>query len=77
MGKEGKGWLAFGDAWNDIEMLRWAERSVCPANAKNADARASAKEVSSLTNDEAFVAEAIEKVLEEGSGGGGKAAARL
>merc|ERR1712032_1475265 len=26
----GKGWCAFGDNWNDLEMFSWAEWSVAP-----------------------------------------------
>ena len=75
LGADGKGWLAFGDTTNDLEMLEWAEWSVCPANAKNIRAKRAAKEVSPFTNDEAFVAVAIERALgaaaaSNGEGGG-------
>mmetsp|Transcript_48645 Transcript_48645/g.95072 ORF Transcript_48645/g.95072 Transcript_48645/m.95072 type:complete len:409 (+) Transcript_48645:156-1382(+) len=52
--------VAFGDATNDLGMLRWAGRSVCPANGRE-DAKAAAKEVSPFTNDEDFIAEALER----------------
>jgi len=52
--------VAFGDATNDLGMLRWAGRSVCPANGRE-DAKAAAKEVSQLTNDEDFIADALER----------------
>lgn len=73
LGADGRGWMAFGDGWNDLDMLRWAEWSICPANTKDFRARRAAKEVSSLKNDEAFVADAIERAL----GGVVKGGARL
>lgn len=74
LGTDGRGWLAFGDTTNDLEMLEWAEWSVCPANAKAARAKEIANEVSELTNDEAFVADAIERALAWGPGGGSRRA---
>ena len=65
LGADGRGWMAFGDTTNDIEMLKWAEWSVCPANAKNDRAKKAAKEVSALTNSQCFVAESIERALGE------------
>ena len=53
LGETWKGWLVFGDTWNDVEMLKWAEWSVCPSNAKDPRAKESAKEISGLTNDQA------------------------
>eukprot|EP00747_Dinoflagellata_sp_TGD_P167548 gnl/TRDRNA2_/TRDRNA2_192144_c0_seq1.p1 gnl/TRDRNA2_/TRDRNA2_192144_c0~~gnl/TRDRNA2_/TRDRNA2_192144_c0_seq1.p1 ORF type:complete len:317 (-),score=69.63 gnl/TRDRNA2_/TRDRNA2_192144_c0_seq1:65-1015(-) len=58
----GKGWCAFGDNWNDLEMLAWAEWSVAAANGIQT-AKEAAKEMSSLTNDEDFVADVIEQEL--------------
>lgn len=75
LGSDGKGWMVFGDTTNDLGMLRWAEWSVAPANAKNTKAKEAAKEVSGLTNDQAFVADAIDRALGGGAGavtGGGR-----
>jgi hypothetical protein len=63
MGQEGKGWMAFGDTTNDLEMLGWAEWSIAPANAKNPKAKEAAKEVSEFTNDECCVGRAVERAL--------------
>ncbi|WP_242521943.1 Cof-type HAD-IIB family hydrolase [Microbacterium esteraromaticum] len=53
--------LAFGDALNDLEMLRWAGHGVAVANAVDV-VRAAADEVS-VTNDEHGVATVIERML--------------
>jgi len=54
--------LAFGDNFNDVSMLRAAGCGVAVANA-NEEAKAMADWVSSLTNDEHAVADAIEKLV--------------
>merc|ERR1711904_123678 len=61
--QDGRGWMVFGDDVNDLEVLRWAEWSVSPKNAKDERAKAAAKEVSPLTNDEAFISDALERAL--------------
>lgn len=68
LGQEGDGWMVFGDTTNDLEMLRWAEWSIAPANAKGT-AKECANEVSEFTNDECCVARAIERALEFGTSG--------
>ncbi|WP_424950262.1 HAD family hydrolase [Deinococcus sp.] len=55
--------LAFGDATNDAEMLRWAGRGVAMANAEP-EALEAADEVT-LSNDEDGVAVVIERLLED------------
>jgi hydroxymethylpyrimidine pyrophosphatase-like HAD family hydrolase len=57
---DGRGWLAFGDNWNDVEMLRWAARSVAPANAKHEGALEAAKSFHPRSNGEDFVACVLE-----------------
>jgi len=54
--------IAMGDAMNDLGMLRAAGFSCSPANAVPA-AKAAAKWVSSLTNDQDFVADALGRWL--------------
>lgn len=54
--------LAMGDEDNDISMLRWAGLGIATANA-NQTAQAAAKILSTLTNDENSVAEAIKKYV--------------
>ena len=57
--------IAFGNASNDVGMLRWAGRSVCPANGQEI-AKDAAKEVSVFTNDNDFIADALEKYIAAG-----------
>lgn len=52
--------MACGDAMNDLGMLREAGHSCCPANAVP-EAKALARHVSSLTNEEDFVADVVER----------------
>ena len=60
----GKGWITFGDNWNDLEMLEWSELSVCPSNSpKDKGALEAAKVISKLDNDQSFVADVIETEL--------------
>lgn len=54
--------LAMGDEDNDAAMLRWAGLGVAPANS-NVTARTSANILSTLTNDEHAVADAINKYV--------------
>ncbi|MDR0199639.1 MAG: Cof-type HAD-IIB family hydrolase [Streptococcaceae bacterium] len=54
--------LAMGDEDNDIPMLSWAGVSIAPANA-NDRAKAAAKHLSNLTNNENAVAVAIEEYV--------------
>ena len=58
--------LAFGDAMNDAELLRWAGRGVAMANAEP-EALEAADEVT-LSNDEDGVAAVIERLLETQGG---------
>jgi len=59
-GLEPADFLAFGDAANDLDMFAWVGRSVCPANAQEC-AKVRATETSGLTNDEEFIADALER----------------
>jgi hydroxymethylpyrimidine pyrophosphatase-like HAD family hydrolase len=51
--------FAFGDGTNDLGMLKWAGQSACPGNGSD-EAKACAKVVSTLTNDQDFIAAALE-----------------
>lgn len=53
--------LAFGDASNDVEMLKTAGKSVAPANAEES-ARSVVDEISEFSNDENFIAEFLQKI---------------
>ena len=55
---------AFGDAENDHDMLAWAGYAVVPANAREG-AKKLATFVSSLSNDEDFIEDALRRPLEE------------
>ena len=61
--EDGSGWITFGDSWNDIEMLQWSEASVAPSNATDKGARASAKTISRLDNDQGFIGERMERAM--------------
>ena len=50
----------FGDAENDLGMLDWARYSVCPSNGRP-PAKERAAFVSRLSNDEDFIADALER----------------
>ena len=54
--------MAIGDNYNDLSMLQWAACGVAVANAAE-EIKAAADWVSSRTNDEAAVAEAIEQLV--------------
>lgn len=54
--------LAFGDAANDIEMLKIAGHSVAPANVE-ASARIVADEIGARTNDQDFVGEYLNSLI--------------
>jgi hydroxymethylpyrimidine pyrophosphatase-like HAD family hydrolase len=58
--------LAFGDNFNDMSMLQAAGCGVAVANA-NEDTKAAADWVSSLTNNEDAVAEAIGRLVRPGA----------
>lgn len=64
---------AFGDAANDHEMLEWAGAAVCPSNA-TPDAKSRATFVSELSNDEDFIADALDRLPAFRGGGDGTAA---
>ena len=51
--------VAFGDATNDLEMFAWAGHSICPTNG-SVDAKAAATHCSPLSNDEDFIAQALQ-----------------
>ena len=55
--------MAFGDARNDLPMLRWAEVGVAVANAEE-EVKAAADYVSPFTNNESAVGRAIELLVE-------------
>ena len=55
---------AFGDAENDHDMLAWAGYAVVPANAREG-AKKLATFVSSLSNDEDFIEDALQRPLAE------------
>ena len=55
---------AFGDAENDHDMLAWAGVGVVPSNARDG-AKERATFVSALSNDEDFVADALQRELRE------------
>lgn len=54
--------LAFGDAANDVEMLKIAGHSVAPANVEMS-ARIAADEIDIRTNDENFVGEYLNSLI--------------
>ena len=56
--------LAFGDHDNDLGMFSWAGQSVCPANA-NENAKTAATWCSPFSNDQDFIAEALEGFFQQ------------
>ncbi|MGT2933314.1 Cof-type HAD-IIB family hydrolase [Streptococcus catagoni] len=65
LGLEAKNVMAIGDEANDFTMLQWAGLGVAMANGVD-DAKNIADKVTSLTNDQSGVAEAIEKYILNG-----------
>jgi hydroxymethylpyrimidine pyrophosphatase-like HAD family hydrolase len=55
--------VAFGDADNDIEMLRMAGRGICMAQGTEEAKSAASSHVSAYTNDENAVAREINALL--------------
>lgn len=62
LGLEAKHVMAMGDEANDLSMLKWAGLGVAMANAV-AEAKAVADDVTTLTNDQSGVAQAIHKYI--------------
>jgi HAD superfamily hydrolase (TIGR01484 family) len=58
LGIKAEEFCTFGDETNDLGMLKWAGQSICPQNGSE-KAKACATVVSSLTNDEDFIADAL------------------